>query len=221
MVDVTQNGGELRLFVRSVQARNNGAQIAVNVSVENGEHRENRCFLLTAGQYYDLNVKKGELSEEAFDRLEAASRFCRAVGCGENLLSYGSNSVHALTNKIMRHGYTKEEASCAASYLESIGLIDERADLCREVEKCLNKHWGARRIQGHLWSRGYGQGALEELPEILEQVDFPDHCAKLIRKRFGGSPKDRDERNRMVASLYRYGYGLDQIKEAFRRLENK
>ena len=126
MTDIAQNGGALKLYVRSIQARNNGAQIAVSVSVESGEHCENRCFLLTAGQYCELNVKKGELTEEAFDRLESASRFCQAVRCGENLLSYGANSVHTLMQKIMRHGYTKEEASSAADYLESIGLIDER-----------------------------------------------------------------------------------------------
>ena len=221
MTDISQNGGALKLYVRSIQARNNGAQIAVSVSVESGEHCENRCFLLTAGQYCELNVKKGELTEEAFDRLESASRFCQAVRCGENLLSYGANSVHTLMQKIMRHGYTKEEASSAADYLESIGLINEREDMRREVEKCLRKHWGARRIQGHLWSRGYGKAVLDELPSVFEQVDFSEHCAELIQKHYGGCPKDKDERNRMIASLYRYGYGLDQIKEAFRRLERK
>ncbi len=221
MTGIAQNGGELKLYVRSIQARNNGSQIAVSVSVESGERCENRCFLLTAGKYCQLNVKKGELTEEDFDRLESASRFCQAVSCGENLLSYGANSVHTLTQKIMRHGYTKEEASAAANHLESVGLIDEREDMLREVEKCLKKHWGAGRIRGHLWNRGFDKAVLEELPSVLGQVDFPDHCVRLIQKHYGGCPKDKDERNRMIASLYRYGYGLDQIKEALRRLENK
>ena len=215
----TQGLGTLKLFVRSIQARNNGAHIAVSVSVEDGEHCENRSFLLTAGQYCELNLKKGELSEEAFERLEAASRFCMAVGCGENLLSYGANSVQTLTHKIMRHGYSKEEALSAAQYLESIGLINEGEDLRREVEKCLRKHWGAERIRGHLWSRGYGKEALEELPTVLEQVDFSEHCAALIRKQYGSFPEDKNERNRMIASLYRYGYRLQEIKEAVKRIE--
>ena len=211
----------MRLFVRSIQARNNGAHIAVSVSVEDGEHCENRSFLLTAGQYCELNLKKGEISEEIFERLESASRFCMAVGCGENLLSYGANSVQTLTRKIMRHGYSKEEATSAARHLESIGLINEREDLSREVEKCLRKHWGAERIRGHLWSRGYDREVLEELPDLLEQVDFAEHCAALIRKQYGGFPEDKNERNRMIASLYRYGYRLQEIKEAVKRIERR
>jgi SOS response regulatory protein OraA/RecX len=211
----------LRLYIRSIQARNQGARLAVSVSVEDGEHSESRCFLLTAGSYCRLNLKKGEISEEEFERLECASRFCTAVDCGENLLSYGANSVQTLTRKIMRHGYTKQEATEAAEYLESIGLINEREDLLREVEKCLRKHWGAERIRGHLWTRGYGRHLMDELPSVLEQVDFSEQCAALIRKQYGGWPQDRETRNRMVASLYRYGYKLDEIKEAGKRLEHQ
>ena len=184
-------------------------------------HSESRCFLLSAGRYCQLNLKKGEISEEELDRLECEARFCAAVDCGENLLSYGANSVQTLTRKIMRHGYTKEEAAEAASYLEEVGLINEGEDMRREVEKCLRKHWGAQRIQGHLWTRGYAREVLEELPEVLEQVDFAEQCAALIRKQYGGWPQDRDGRNRMVASLYRYGYKLNEIKEAGKRLEQQ
>ena len=218
-MNVPQNCNSLNLFVRSIQARNNGDRIAVSVSVEDGKHCENRSFLLTAGQYCELNVKKGAISEEQLLQLERASGFCLAVDCGENLLSYGANSVQMLMRKIMRHGYTREEASEAAVYLESLGLINEREDLRREVEKCLRKHWGAERIQGHLWSRGYGRDVMEELPSILEQVDFSEHCAALIQKHYGGWPQEKEERNRMIASLYRYGYKLNEIKEAVKSLE--
>lgn len=211
----------LRLYIRSIQARNQGAKIAVSVSVEDGEHCENRCFLITAGCYCELNLKKGEISEEEFERLERASGFCAAVDCGENLLSFGANSVQTLTRKIMRHGYTKQEAAEAAEYLESIGLINEVEDMRREVEKCLRKYWGAERIRGHLWTRGYGRQVMDELTTVLEQVDFSDQCAVLIRKQYGGWPQDRETRNRMVASLYRYGYKLDEIKEAGKRLADQ
>ena len=190
----------------------------MSVSVEDGEHTETRSFPLTAGQYCELNIKKGDLTEEEFDRLECASRFCTAVRCGENLLSYGANSVQTLARKIMRHGYTREEALHAAKHLEEIGLINEQEDLSREVEKCLRKYWGAERIKGHLWSRGYGRETLELLPALLEQVDFVELCAQLIRKHYGGLPENRDELNRMTASLYRYGYRYDEIKAAFRLL---
>ena len=218
MLNVMQDRIGMQLFIRSIRAQNNGEQIAVSVSLENGEHCENRSFLLTAGQYCELNLKKGEISEEEFDRLESASRFCMAVRCGENLLSYGANSVQTLARKIMRHGYSREEAMEAAKHLESIGLINESEDLRREVEKCLRKHWGAGRIRSHLWSRGYDRETLESLPALLEEIDFSEHCAELMRKHFGGLPETKEERNRMTASLYRYGYTLGEIKEAMKLL---
>ena len=216
---MTPTCGGSKLFIRSIRALGNGERMEVTVSMECGDNREDRRFPLTAGQYYELNLKKGEISEDVFDAIERASRLAGAIRCGENVLSYGANSALNLTRKIMRHGYTQAEASDAVSYLQSLGLIDEWSDLSREVEKCLRKHWGADRIHSHLWSRGYSRETMERLPELLDEVDFPDHCAALLRKQYGGLPTDREERNRVTAALYRYGYRLDEIKEAFKRLQ--
>ena len=219
MQNVTQTSGGCRIYIRSIRALGNGERMEVAVSVEQGENREDRRFPITAGQYYELNLKKGEISEDTFDAIERASRLTGAIRQGENLLSYGANSALALTRKIMRHGYTQSEASDAVAYLSSLGLIDEWSDLSREVEKCLRKHWGADRIRGHLWSRGYDRATMERLPELLDGIDFPDHAAALLRKQYGGLPETREDRNRVTAALYRYGYRLDEIKEAFKRLQ--
>ena len=218
---VFHNGMPMTITVRSLRAQNSGAEVSLGIVMACGEHREQKTLVLTMEQYCELKPCRGEISEELYERLEAASRLCEALRCGENLLSYGANSALTLTRKIMRHGYTQAEASDAVSYLQSLGLIDEWSDLSREVEKCLRKHWGADRIRAHLWSRGYGHEAMDRLPELLDEVDFPDHCAALTRKQYGGLPSDRDERNRVTAALYRYGYRLDEIKEAFKRLQQE
>lgn len=215
------NPGECKLFIRSIRALGSGERIEVTVSLECGSNREDRRFPLTASQYYELKLTKGEISEELFDAIERASRLSQAIRCGENLLSYGANSALTLTRKVMRHGYTREEAAEAVSHLVSAGLINEWEDLSREVDTCLRKHWGAERIHAHLWSRGYDRETMSRLPELLDEVDFPDHCAALLRKQYGGLPTDREERNRVTAALYRYGYRLDEIKEAFKRLQQE
>ena len=161
-----------------------------------------------------LKPGKGEITEEYYERLEAASQLCAAMRCGENLLSYGANSVQMLTRKLVQRGFSKEQALCAAEKLEEMGLIDEAGDLRREVEKCLRKRWGAKRISTHLWSRGFGADAMAELSEVLEDVDFTANCAAMIRKHYGEPPTDAAEQRRMVASLTRYGYSLGEIKSA-------
>ena len=216
---MTPSAGVCRLYIRSIRALGNGERMEIAVSLECGENREDRRFPLTAGQYFELNLQKGEISEETFDAIERASRLTGAIRQGENLLSYGANSALTLTRKIMRHGYSQAEASDAVAHLQARGLIDEWSDLSREVEKCLRKHWGADRIRGHLWSRGYDREVMERLPELLDAVDFPAHCAALLCKQYGGLPESREERNRVTAALYRYGYRLDEIKEAFKRLQ--
>ena len=145
--------------------------------------------------------------------------FCNALRSGEHLLSYGANSVQLLSQKLMRRGFARDVALCAAQKLQEMGLIDEQNDLRRELEKCLRKLWGAKRIGAHLWSRGFAADAMSELPALLEDVDFVSNCVALIGKHYVGIPADPDERRRMVASLSRYGYSIGEIRAAIARVE--
>ena len=139
---------------------------------------------------------------------------CSALRSGEHLLSYGANSAQMLTRKLMQRGFSKEVASLAVERLCAMGLINERQDLRREVEKCLRKLWGAKRISAHLWSRGFDQEVIRELPALLEEVDFPANCATYIRKHYGEVPDAPNEKKKMVAALCRYGYTLQEIRQA-------
>lgn len=204
----------LTITVRSLRAQHDGAEILVGVVLENGEHREQKSLLLTVEQYYELKPARGVIDEALYERLEEASALCRAIRCGENLLSYGANSVQMLAQKIARHGYRRETALAAAQKLREMGLIDEERDLQREVEKCLRKLWGSKRIKSHLWSRGFDSEVMSSLNELLAEVDFTNNCAALIRKHYGEIPEERDAQKRMIASLSRYGYSLTEIRDA-------
>ena len=210
----TQN--PLTITVKSLRAQHDGAEILVSVLLEDGEHREQKNLLLTTEQYCELRPTRGVIDETLYEQLEEASDLCRAIRCGENLLSFGSNSVQMLAQKIARHGFRRDVALTAAQKLCERGLIDEQGDLRREVEKCLRKLWGAKRIGSHLWSRGFDSAVMAGLNEILREVDFDANCAALIRKHYGELPTDPAEERRMIASLGRYGYTLSQIRNAMR-----
>lgn len=208
----------LTITVRSLRSQHEGAEILVGILLESGEHKEQKSLPLTAEQYYEIKPTKGIISEEQYERLEDASRLCQALRCGEHLLSYGSNSAQTLARKLTQRGYSREVAQNAALRLCDMGLIDEKKDVRREVEKCLKKLWGSKRISAHLWSKGFAQESLEDLSEILGEVDFSANCATLIRKHYGEIPDTPDELRRMTASLARYGYSMSEIKEAIRIL---
>ena len=208
----------LTITVRALRAQHEGAEMLVQLLLENGEHQEQKSLVITTEQYCEFNLTRGPITEETYEQLEEAAELCRALRSGESLLSYGANSVQALTRKLSGKGYKREIAAIAAERLAGYGLIDEERDMQREVEKCLRKLWGAKRISAHLWSKGYASETMQGLSDLLENVDFSKNCAALIQKHYGEVPTDVDEHRRMIASLSRYGYSIGEIREAIRLL---
>jgi SOS response regulatory protein OraA/RecX len=208
----------LTITIRALRAQHEGAEMLVQLLLENGEHQEQKSLVITTEQYCEFNLTRGPISEEVYEQIEEAAELCRALRSGESLLSYGANSVQALTRKLVGKGYKREVAAVAAERLAGYGLIDEERDMKREVEKCLRKLWGAKRISAHLWSKGYATETMQGLNELLEDIDFSQNCAALIKKHYGEIPTDADEHRRMIASLSRYGYSISEIREAIRLL---
>ena len=210
----------LTITIRALLAQHEGAEMLVQLLLENGEHQEQKSLVITTEQYCEFNLTRGPISEETYERIEEAAELCRALRSGESLLSYGANSVQALTRKLVGKGYNREVAAQAAERLAGYGLIDEERDMKREVEKCLRKLWGSKRISAHLWSKGYAAETMRGLSELLEDIDFSQNCAALIKKHYGEVPTDADEHRRMIASLSRYGYSIGEIREAIRHLHS-
>lgn len=221
MISADPTAPDLTITVKSLRAQHDGAEILVGVVLENGEHREQKNLLLTTEQYREIKPQKGVIDEETYLRIEEASLLCGAIRCGENLLSYGANSAQTLAQKIVRHGYRRDIAAAAAERLCEMGLIDERRDMAREVEKCLKKLWGKKRIQAHLWGKGFDSGVISASEEILEEADFVANCAAMIRKHYATLPTEPDETRRMMASLARYGYSLTEIRAAIGRIQGE
>ena len=210
----------LTITIRALRAQHEGAEMLVQLLLENGEHQEQKSLVITTEQYCEFNLTRGPISEETYERIEEAAELCRALRSGESLLSYGANSVQALTRKLVGKGYNREVAATAAERLAGYGLIDEERDMKREVEKCLRKLWGSKRISAHLWSKGYAAETMRGLSDLLEDIDFSQNCAALIKKHYGEVPTDADEHRRMIASLSRYGYSIGEIREAIRHLHS-
>ncbi len=208
----------LTITIRALRAQHEGAEMLVQLLLENGEHQEQKSLVITTEQYCEFNLTRGPIAEEVYEKIEEAAELCCALRSGESLLSYGANSVQALTRKLVGKGYNREVAATAAERLAGYGLIDEERDMKREVEKCLRKLWGSKRISAHLWSKGYAAETMQGLTKLLEDVDFSQNCADLIRKHYGEVPTDADEHRRMIASLSRYGYSIGEIREAIRLL---
>lgn len=154
------------------------------------------------------------LTPEQFDELECAGEFCAALNKGAELLSYGANSRRALELKLRRYGYDSELCSRVGEELCRRGLIREASDASSIVRVCLRSGYGKSRIIAKLRQKGYGDEAVREALDGVDESVYTENCAALIKKKFGYIPSDADGRRKMAASLARYGYSFSQIKAA-------
>ena len=193
-----------------------GDDIAVCVSVSNGDEAQRKKFVISADAYARMGITKGECDTETFDALEweagVNSAFKRAMA----ILGFCACSKRTLVSKLLQKGFGREYAAEAAERAARLGFIDDKGNAYREAQRCVAKLWGEARIRASLAQKGYGSDAIESAMCALEDdgVDFFENCRALIEKKYPVLPTDRAEKQKLVASLMRYGYTLSQIKSA-------
>ena len=183
---------------------------------DDAENRERRKFLIFTNQYLELGIKKGSLlDEDTFDEIEKLSKDCMAIRKGINLLSYSPSSRNRLVQRLRNKGIEKESAENAASHLAEIGVINEELDIDAQVDLCLRKLWGKRRIYQELLAKGYKKESIYSSLESITKEQMIENCVLLLQKKHRTIPSDSAIRKKIVGSLSRYGYTFDEIKCAF------
>lgn len=209
----------MKITLTGLRALDDGSLIAVSVLIEaEGGAQDKRIYHILPEQYVAMKLRKGAIDCETVDALEEASRLCEAIRKGMQLLAYGAQSEKTLQYKLRTRGFTAEQATAAANYLSRQGLMDESADAMRLAEGCRRKRWGMRRILSCLYEKGYSDTAIRAVQEQLEGEDFVPDCVALIRAKYREIPKDREDRQKMMAALMRYGYSLGEIRWAMEML---
>lgn len=192
-------------------------EIAVTFEIQSDGNIQRETFLVSSALVADLRLCKGETTRDCFDAVSHGSQIRNAVKRGLGILGYGSCSERTLCKKLVLKGIDREIAEQAVYELKLAGYIDSRSDALREAERCVAKLWGKRRITATLFSKGYEDDAVHAALYSLEDdgVDFSELCAERIRRYTGGIPTDRAQREKLIASLMRYGFSRSEIKDAF------
>ena len=208
----------MEINVISVSAGADGG-IVVSFELQEGEKRSVDRFLISLGAYTELSICVGRSSCEIYEAVAERAKLYGAYKHGSYLLGFSSCSNRMLYRKLVMKGFEPEISRMAVNKLEADGLLDEKASAFREAEKCVAKLWGETRIRAHLVEKGYREDAVEEAILLLidAEVDFDENCFELLQKKYAPLPKDKKERQKIVASMMRYGYTLSQIKYAMVR----
>ena len=207
----------MKICLKRVVKTENEPYLSLYFEFSDGERTQKRVLSFPEGRYFELKLRRGEISKELFDQLENESKECAAYRRGVGILAYGANSRRALERKLRQKGFDGESAHSAVEKLNSDGYINETEDAVRLAESCVRKLWGERRILAHLREKGYGSEATEAAKEALSEVDFTANCRKLTEKKYGSLPKEKTDAEKIIAALVRYGYTLSQIKNALSR----
>ncbi len=197
-----------------------GEEIAVTFALQSGEYIEKKKFLLSTTQVADLRLRVGECARECYDSVEYAAKLHFAIKRALMTLGYGSCSEKMLCRKLVMKGVERGVAEDAVAELCERGLLDSSASAVREVEKCIAKLWGRRRILASLYEKGYSDRTIKEAMSAISEVDEVALCVRRIEKQAGEIPADPTERKKLIASLERYGFLSSQIKEAFARIHS-
>ncbi len=207
----------MTVAILSVSARNED-EIAVTFEIKDGEHTQRESFIISATLFADMHLSVGECDRERFDAVCEAAELYRAKKRGLNILGYGASSEKGLAHKLMSKGFSKATAERAVAELSAEGYINADADACREAEKGLAKLWGKKRIAATLYQKGYSDSSVKRAIFALEDggVDFSELCAERLRRTVDELPRDPKEKQKLIASLIRYGFSSDEIREAVR-----
>lgn len=198
-------------LVKACAARE-GSAVMLVFSLSVGDNSEETKLYISAEDYARAGrPAPGEIySESGFDEMCALSQAYEAENKAMYLLSFGDCSRRALVRKLTARGIGREAAADAAQALSEKGLINEDAQLDRKIHDCAeNKLWGKRRIVQFLMSKGFDRDGINSAMEkAVETIDFEKQKKLLIRRSFGAgyAPQSYEEKAKLRAFLYRYGY---------------
>ncbi len=206
--------------IRSLTRRGD-ASVIISVELSNGQEHESVEFILLDELFLSLDVGVGEIDPEKLSMLDIYSEATAAFFSACSSFAYVPSSLRALYQKLIGKGFSRDASSMAIDIVRDRGFVDEMSIAHRRAELMLKKLWGRQRILRKLREEGFPDHALEYVSSFLEDVDFAERCECVIEKKFDGVPEDRQERDRMYASLSRLGYSLADIKRAIASISEK
>lgn len=167
---------------------------------------------------YSLRVGK-EVSEAQWEEILLANDVVKCRAKAYSLLSFGAQSRKTLGDKLRRASFEISVVEKTLDQMEELGLVDDRALAERYFEVMTRtKKWGKRKMYAEMRRRGIGEEIIAEMLErpIDESAMVLDKLQTKFRSRDLSDPK---EKQKVIQSLVRAGFGFDAIRAALAEME--
>lgn len=198
-------------------------EFRIRFTFSDGENACTEDCVISVLHYAGLLPKVGEVSREQYEEIAWAAKVYEAKKYCQRALAYSRCSEKMLIRKAVMKGFERDAATAAVRELCRDGYINTQDDVMREAERGIGRYWGERRIAMELIRKGYPEDAVRfALREMRDSgVDYVENCMTMIRRRSAEVPENPQEYRKMVASLERYGYTLEEIRAACKRLKRE
>ena len=172
----------------------------------------------TSAVVADFGLHSGmELDEERAARLMERIAVARTNQRAASMIGRRPLSKKELVKKLKEKGESADNAADAAERMEQLGFINDEQYAAYLVRKYSEKGYGRSRIKNELYSRGvpreYWDDALDALEDPADKIDA------FLRTKLAGRTPDQKELKKITDTLYRRGFGWEDIRSALRRYE--
>jgi SOS response regulatory protein OraA/RecX len=217
----------MKILLYAVNPIAGGEETELCFEISDGENIEKKKLIITSEMFFELGFPhfpcgKVEVSCGKLDEIEYLAKKTAAIKRGIYILSFADNTKKSLARKLVLKGFSKEIALDAADHLEKVGYINEIESakaLSRDLAE--KKLYGIRRISSSLYEKGFSRDAIEAAIDEID-VDFHIICGKRIEAMGGSSLfSDKDKKQKAIASLMRYGFSYDDIREGLKLLKKR
>lgn len=166
-------------------------------------------------------LKEGlELDGPDLDGLLEETNRRKAADKAMVLLSYRDHSKQELARKIARTA-GEDAAQDAAEKMEQLGLVDDVQYAGRYArELFFRRCYGQERVLYELTHKGIDRELAEQVIDELA-VDNVELILRFIEKKYPKGLDDEASLRRAQAALARNGHRWEDIREAFRRLQEE
>ena len=137
------------------------------------------------------------------------------------LLEFRSHSERELTDKLIRAGAEREDVEEILEFCRSYGFVNDRSYAERKAADLKNlNHYGKRRIEQELYSKGISREDIAAAVERLNFEDTEDILCPLVRKKLAGN-FERKSIDRTIRYFIYRGYEISDIKSCIERIEGE
>lgn len=188
------------------------------------------AFVLYKGELAKYGISEGaEVDDEKYDRLMREVLIKRATKRGMNLIKTIDRTESDIRTKLSDNGYPEAAIDAAVDYLKSFKYIDDLRYASEYYRFKINS-LSRKVIESKLFEKGIPREIIDEaLNGYEEEMGVDSHesgitlIIKLIKKRCPNGVEEitYEEKQKLFAYLYRKGFSVTEIEEAYHSISSK